>query len=487
MKIKFKKLLITLGLLIVSGNNVYPALSPAPSRKIKEEQQTFIEKLEKIEVIEDITDLISKATESSTNLYAFVNKIEEFVNEREDDDLESLRTVINYTLFNPDVAKTEYKEIQDRLKKLRTKASEPMTTTEKFQVLQRTISHPKKLAQFRDNPQDFLNKLAIFVAQRTDKTKEPLSDLLNTVKIRKVFLDKKQNEQLEELITIVPNPAGFYEKVVLLNLQLPKLSTTDVILSLQPLIKKFKKVKAEEKDKSEGKLTNIFNVMLYNPQFSVDQKKQAQEWLIQIAKEDIEPTKEPKKYTDRVLFYYNKSLNLDALKRDEIRTELLAGLSKLATEKMKGEAQDLQMLVSMLKFLKTLEIFTDLEKIQLDKFITDLEAEVSVSNIISKIYSLLSKAEKDLSTKNYIVELIKKAINNLIAQIKKDKKVPDENEMLKNLLSLYILESATYAANKTDIQKVEKELDVAIESIKVKKVEPKKEVAKPTKRKNRRR
>ncbi|MFH1644410.1 MAG: hypothetical protein ABIA74_04515 [bacterium] len=455
---KISKLMI-LGLLIFTTINIY-SFSFFDLVGITSTEPTFQDSLDKIQAVGELQDLITKALESQQNLTAFTKKLEDFVNEREEFELDTIKKVINYILYNPEISK--YPATQKILTELGTRAAKPMTTMEILQVMQQMASDPQKILLLKENPEKTMRSLVLFVSERNDETKNKLTDLLNSIKVRKIFTDPGYTEQLDELIALIPQTVSLYEKIYTLYLKLRKIDSTEAINTLLTLMSEYRKATAEEKNKVLDKLELLLNSIIYSPKFSITQQQQALTLLNEVKKEEVSG-KEPTKYSEKIDFYYKKALN--DLTSPENKSNLLAGLATLSKEKMKAAGNDLQILLSILKFLQQSPYFTEMEKIQLAQFIIDIEAEVSVSDLIGKIYSLLGAAQTDTATRDYIVKLVEKAVNSLIEQIKKDKKIPAENETLKNLLTLYILESPTYAAKKADIEKLQNNLNTEIAAI----------------------
>ncbi len=452
-----KRLITILSFSLLLCNNIFAEEEPAV--------KPFSEKIDSVVFVSELESLIPEAIESNENMSLFVEKIDDFVDERTKDQIQPLRRVINYTIYNP-LTPAIFK---NQLENLRTRAVTPLTELEKINGLREKALDVDRVKKLKENQIEVMQDLIGFVMTRTDETRTPLLNLLSTIRMRDIITDTNLKEQLIEFIDIVPQPTSLYEKVYSLYIKLKKLSDQEAMRNLFGIMKEYMDATEEGKTKVKEKFTLLLNTIIYNPKFTEEQKKQTQTWLREVSKiktEPMEEMKEPQKYTEKILFYYKNALEPEHVAIPKKRTALLQGLIALEQDKVNASPGDLERLLKTLKYLQLRQALTPSEKIQLSQLISNLEKEVSVSDMISKIYSLLNKAETEENAKKYIVTLIEKIKTNLVEQMKKENKIPSETEMLDNLLFLYIIDSARYAGEKAEIEKWQKELNTAKEAAK---------------------
>ena len=450
-----KKLITILSFSLFLFNNTFAAEETT--------EKTFSKKLNNVVFISELESLIPEAVESNNNMVLFIEKIDDFIDDRTEEQINALKKIINYTLYNPETPEI----FKEQLTNLRTRIVTPLTDLEKINVLREKALDPDRVKKLKENQYEVMQDLIEFVMTRSDETKKRLLNLLNTIKMRNIITEEGLKEQLVELIDIVPQKTSLYEKIYSLYLKLKKLSAQEAMQSLFKIMQEYMDATTEEKEKVKDKFKLLLNTIIYTPKFNADQTEQAQTWLQEVSKKEEAEIEEPQKYSEKILFYYKNALEPEHIAVEKKRATLLKGLISLEQDKVNASPGDLEKLTKTLKFLQLKDAFTPTEKTQISQLISNLEKEVSISDMISKIYSNLNKAETEDNTKKYIISLLEKIKNSLIEQMKKENKIPTtEIEMLENLLVLYIIDSARYADVKTKIEEWQKELNTAKAAIK---------------------
>jgi len=407
-----------------------------------------------------------QVVESGALLGLFTKILQDLVFARKNlsyDEIEKLKTIISKTLYHQKVQQatdTQIVKAKELLAMLSQQVQTPITFTEEMRNLRLVIIDPERRKRIQESPETLLNTLTAYVVQRAGKSPEELRDLeglLKTVRASKVFTMQDHKDQLDKLIEIVLLPPSLYEEIYKVYLEFKSGKVN--LSAVEIIIEKYQKATKEEQEKCEELLTLLLKSIIYNPKVPIQDQERASRWLktVVLKEEAVVKEKEPETYSEKVTFCINQAFNPQTFEDPKEKAAFLAKLSELIKQKIQATPQDLEKLISVLKYLDLLskhsEFLDKMEQLQISDILRQIEKEMSVSEKLNIIFSFLGKLPTDPTIKDTILKIAQEIVTNLINTMKKDKNVPDETTTMKNLITVYLLEQPAFTVNKPQIEK----------------------------------
>jgi hypothetical protein len=381
--------------------------------------------------IEAFKDLIKQVGQKPENKTMFLAELENLVNQRKPEQISKLTELLYQIAYNP-----AFKDVQSQVELLTSKATMPVTYTEKINNLkteigQASINMKKKMA-LQKRQKELFADLRTLVLDRDGKSEMELTaleELLRNIKYSDIVTAEKALAQLDKWIAVVKQPVTVAERAGFLleritsgwATQSPE-NQKSVIDSLRGLVDGIKTdiEMGKEIDKAlMDNITNILNSVSYG-NFAEQYKDLAAGWLKDLAAPAAPVASEiPQDYPGRLnRIFVMAATNMEGFVKPENLTELTYLINNRA---MAGPEMD--KLKAVVEFVRWSDKWTDEQRDTINGMVAKVAGEITYPERISLLSGQVAAAAESEEAKEAFMADLQELVDEMVKNKKEGKEV----------------------------------------------------------------